>query len=142
MAGKIKITDVSGTNIEGASDELTKFFKENNCNLSDYLTPQTGNVPEKGQLWPVIVSGILLIANTIIIRLVDLNQTWYTVFSIALFVFYTILLLSTYLRWKLPSTIIIGFMGAIMLLIALGVMSPEEAAKDIKEKIEKTEQTK
>lgn len=141
MSSSIKLFDLGGTIIEGDSEELTKLFKANNCNLSDYLTPSKGT-PKGGKLAPVIVFGSLFVINSIFLCLWPKDNEVKIILSIVLLALYGVLLVCVFLRWKWPATIIVAFIGVFFLLLSYGAITFQDAAEGIKETIDKTESPK
>ena len=109
MVEKIKIKD-----IEGPPDAITNLFKASDCSLGEYL-----NANKK----PKIDYCVLIV--TIILFLVFLSILWS--------------LPSTFIHlcWENVLVTIIGWITSICLfLIAVGVMTPEEAGQKITDTIE------
>ncbi|MBR5327101.1 MAG: hypothetical protein IKV31_01030 [Paludibacteraceae bacterium] len=128
--GRLKIKD-----IEGETEELTKFFADSNCSLEEYLNP---NKTPKINVAVLIVTMVVYVIFACVLFCLPKEHIIMTkVLTIICFMLAGLSVIFTHLYWRnTTATIIAGAVFFLLYLVAIEVISPAEAGLNVKDKIE------
>lgn len=114
--------------LEGSPKEITDLLEDHGLDLKQFF--RTEEPPISG-IWIVLAAISLLIVACLLVILPPAQQK--LAFIVGLFLVLTVAALIQ-LRFKsVATTVIVGIGGIVMLLAALGVLSPAEVLKEAKE---------
>ncbi len=123
--GQIKIKD-----IEGDAQDVKNILQDLNCDLSTYLgAPAAPKMIPVFWVW-IIIPVFFILASCLWIGL--FNPAWSKISIMGVFTLCGAILVIVHYNFKNSSvTAIIGFVGLILILLALHVYSPQELARKI-----------
>lgn len=128
--GRLKIKD-----IEGETEELTKFFADSNCSLEEYLNPN--KTPKINVAVLIVTVVVYAILACVLFCLPKEHVIMTKVLTIICFMLAGVSVIFTHLYWRnTTATIIAGAVFFGLYLVAIEVISPAEAGLNVKDKIE------
>jgi len=129
---KIKL---GGFEIEGETADIKDIFKDNNFDLNKYLNT---NLPHNTFHVMWLIGSVLLFFVLCCCQYVDLFENKNLKYILILSLFLSLGVFTILLHLKFNNIYITGIgigFGILIICVALGVLTPKEAAKDIKKYI-------
>jgi hypothetical protein len=121
--------------IEGTPEEIGKICTEQNFSLNDYLHDKP-----KIPIWVILTFPVLFLVGCCILWVSDLSETFQRILFLLNIMFLGVSSISIHLKYKQWTvSFITAFIGLIMLSVSLNLLTPEEAIKTFKEKLESSE---
>lgn len=125
MGEKIRLKD-----LEGDSDEIAKIFNSSGCSLSDYLNISRTVDIKDWHYWGAIVG--FFIASLLVWTVPMEFQIWRKLLVIVQLIVMAVCVGLTHMRYKAKLiTAISIFFGALIVLITLNVLTPQQAGDEI-----------